>query len=1036
MNHLYARYQINKFFKVSALALTVAASLSGCGGSSNNNSAPVVPSDPVNPPDRSVTPLFALCHDADLNGQCSTEESPKTFTTQAEAIAQVANAGSGPVIIRGNDNSLLMADAKAEQASAWSSLLYNEMFFNPEAGAGITAYLRDKLGLDSDALSAAQGDALNASVAASLAANGEANPYTVVAAVIDQALTQGSFDNILVTADKLKQVRPLVQVFDEAPKASVMASWEPSDHDERVDRIMVQGDNLIALNRWHNRLVIVNASADDQKPVSQPFAALSTSGHHIESTDVDFVSGASEHRLSDAWLNESGDVLYALVDGPHSDSTPAEDDTYGLFRVPLIDGKLPDHKVASIDNSVQLSAPHRAPGVARIANKSLSLATQIPGGRVLAYDSEAGYVRVYTNDLVEDTGSAFPLDASVRSWGLVDNGKQLVVLLNEAEHGQPRKLLSYSTDTLQKVRSIDLPSTVSKVITQPSSPRALLLDKNAVHVVDVSTFALSTTALPATPSSMSSLSPSGDKAALVFKSAIHIANLAEAFFIFEGSLRYGKRLRALSFNGDNTLVYSSTSGELQKVSLSGLKSSPKTAETLLKESLDAVEEGTLNHQYPLSAVAYPLHMPMNYEAATYRWSSANGYVVTDNSDAQGTINQPDVGGDNVSETVTVKAHYNFRGKVTESDSKSFDITIRPKADVKQQAVVALSGVAGSLPMSKMAINADGKSVALYTPGDEGNGAGIIIIERKNNGVVPGNMVPLPAEYAGATVEGMSWNGTASNQVHLIVHGAQSKNDKRNDGITRIISWNAATNAWTIGAPLGGKTLRLGVGYSQDGNVISVVLDREGSETSVVKTLNAQTLQDIATIATDAPVNARFAPVLTPTNDGQQVMGYLRKERVRYLNRYVVGTGNEPESTAVRSRPAWGFEYDNASDILVRGNFDAEVELINTAINGGDYAAPVKFATVRGAYNGTADDDHHAGRIYALAAQGDDVYVWTGDRGLAALDISEQNNIKERFWAPMAHTAFGEMSADGKTLYTYAYDEDAKSGKIGILETGR
>ena len=1023
----------NPPFRKLALPVVVASLLSACSSGSNSNADADGKVNPIN--------NFALCHDSDLNAQCDSAENPKLFATLSEAQSAQVDSGSGPVIITGNDSLLFAANA-ASNASAWSTLVYNESFVNPSTGideASIATYLQQKLGLAvSGELSAGEQSALIASIAAALKAHATSNPYSVMGAVVDAAVQQGSLTNAVPSAAQIESQAVLARNFDTEVTAKTNASWTTSDGDERVQQIIIEGDQAMVVNRWHNRLAVVSTKTLDQAVETQSFAAINTAGHHEYSTDADWVSGASEHRISQSWLADDGETLYALVDGPSEVDVPG-DDSYGLFRVPLTGGLVPTFMVNSIDGAGQLNVPHKDPSVKRVASKSLEKAIQLTTGDVLAYDSEAGYVRFYDAQLNEDLTKAFVLDRDLFDWTLANDGQTLLTLQGPLEGEVTPLLQAYNTSDLSEKASLVLSPDADTLLGSKSGNRVLVLQGDTVKVILSDNLSVvSSVTLVGEPSNLSQLSADGSRAALVFDGKIHLLNLKEAFPIIEGAIDYNSTLRALAFNGNDEILYSNDGGELSSLSLQGLTSKPQNIDDLLTQALASIDKDSLNYGYDLDAVIHPLAMPSQFGNIHFNWSSVNGHVVADGSDNQGNITQPTSGSASVIDTINVTSKYSFRQDVKTSDVKSLEIKIRPKSETRAQTVTTLSGGLAGRNISLMAANSDGSQLAAwFNETDSGLAGGLVLLSvNGNKNVTAQNVTPivLPVAYAASTVQGLVYSGES---VYVVLAEGVATKGAAADGVGRILTYSGAQ--WTADMPLDGIVRNKGVSLSEDGSVLSIAQDTTPEDadagTTIVTVFNTESLALVSTIYTDQDATGTRYPSLAVSNDGQAVMGYTRSGS-RQLHFYKASTQSDAQVKAQASfdisTTTFGVAYDDATDVFMAGDNNAEVKVFAGASNG-DWSTPVVFETARGAWNGV-ERINSGGRMYDAVMANGTAYLWARYQGITAIDLSDPANPQERFWAPLPHQeryAFA-ISGDDKLLFSHAYNEDAGYSAIGVV----
>lgn len=1014
----------------TALSLAVVSCLSACGGSNSSNG----PAGDTGGGTKKVT--YQLCHDGNVDGTCSENESPRSFNTLSAAVGTDANAGAGPVIVTGSDGTLMMAPASASRADVWSTLRYNEMFFNPEVSgdeAQIEHYLQSKLKVAGSTLTEEQVAQFNASVAAAVKQHPNTHPYRVLAAVIDAAVLQGSLADAMPTVEQVASQKVLSRAYTTEPEATVKATWETSDSDERVHLIVPGDDNqLMVVNRWHNSVVMVDAASAEQALVAQPFAAMETAGHHVYTTDVDYVSGASEHTITHGWIDADSDTLYALTAGPREVDS-AQDDSYGLFRVPLVGGQLPAQDVAAIDGSKHHNVPHRASTVTRVDNAHLRAAVQLPNGNVLAYDADAGYVRVYDAALTEETGRAIALDRPLVDWKLSANGTRLALLLGEQDDQKGRVLQSWDVVSLKNEGEIALNASADTLLSARDADTLLVIDGVNIQALQASSLkVMSAWAVGSAPGSQSRISADGTRAALVYNSAINVLNLSEAYPFIEGSIPYSGRLRALKFNGNNEIVYSSKGGELQSVSLQGLSSAPVSIDSILERALEQVSASSINHGYDLSAVIYPMDLPKTYGPTDYKWSSTVGDALDVNGgDQHGQIKQ---GKENVSGQLAVTVGYSFRGKESVSDAKSFDITVRAASEPVEQQLTTMTGALATIEFGALAISLDGSRVAAWATGENGNG-GIVLFDRQaDNTLMPStDIVSMPDGFNGSRVDLIAWSG---DQLRVVVREKLTAGEKEGDGAARILSLDTSDQQWSVGDAQPGRGNKAAL--SQDGQVMAMWLQvPEGDGIRVqVKTFRVADLSEIATIGIDG--EPRYW-ALTVDNTGRHVMvyyNYRNEERKTFRNtrRYDADTDGAAEAVTVISTATYGYTYDNATDTLITGDFSAEVRLYPNAASASDLDTFYTYETARGRYDGGhSAGGHGGGRMYYGHVVNSVAYLWSSGRGVVAVDITNPESPREKFYAPLSYLGFGGVSSDGRFAISYAFDDDARKSVFSVID---
>ncbi|MCJ8314906.1 MAG: hypothetical protein HRU38_22635 [Saccharospirillaceae bacterium] len=981
---------------------------------------------------------FSICHDSNLDASCVMESTAQEFDTQIEALSAAVTQGSGPVIIHGEQGSLLMAASTAQGVTLFSTIAYNESLINPTVtnDDDIATYIETKLALTADNITQAHYDDFNASIVAAKLAYPDVQDYVVLSAVIDAAVIQGSLKNAMPTQAQLTQKTALSRKIISDLSVQSKGSWTTTDGDERVNMIKVQGDKVLVVSRWHNQVSIMDVNSIDQANEAQPFAAIMSAGHHIESTEADFVTGASEHTLSDAWLNEAGDVLYALVPGP--ESTVSGDDTFGLFRVPLVDGKIPafEVNVTTEDGEISVSAPHRHDSVTRIANANLEDVISLNDGSVLAFDADAGYVRVFDGMLIQDETKAFPVDSALLGWSLINGGDTLVMVLAATDNSDGVIIETRDTTQLTTiVSSVESSLSKASILSAKQSSTFMIISDNLLIQFDgqslnkINQIDLA----KEISSSVHSISADGELVAVSINGGIQLVSFKELYPVAVGNIAYEGRLRALTLNGQAELLYSDEGGSLTTVDISTLETAAKSVDVLLSEALNGIDSDSINHDYSLDAVAYDMNLPVSNGSIDLNWSvsdSISDSIVLDGSDNQGQITRPTIGENSVTGTLDVTASYSFRGEVSsslEDDNQSFDISIRPLTQLLDSTQFVLTGDLVDLEFEYVSTNELGNKLVGLTPGNADHGAGIAVFSYASPALTQSELFTFPQGFADAKIGGVV---VYANMAQVLINMDDIK--------TYILTFNLDSETWTGELELEGVIKYEPMGISQDGSVISVALNRYNEtdtvplETYVINTYQSSDLSLINTIQTDQSAVGSRAPVVTPTNDGLSVMGYIRTDdKKRFLKLFSADTDSAPESSGPLSGAAYGWEYVNDLDLLVGGNFASTIFFVENATNGGDLANPSVFDPAHGEYDGVNDSGR--GRFYFTSVNNNTAYIWSSDRGVMSLDITDVNAPTENFWSGINYTKSGDLSGDGQVLFTHSYDDQSGVSSIHVLD---
>jgi len=381
--------------KKKALSLSIAVILSsgiltGCGGSDNKKAVEEV--DKVQPPVEQNIISGVLCLDQNLNLECDANEVKATDLTDNEIPTELQSSIS-PTLFKLTSGGLYLAAPQNTEISAYSTLVYNEIMFNPSVNASLTdasAYLETK-GITKTSITE-QEEKWLASIKNAIEVESQAHPYKAIAALVNKVVEDSSKFDQTVTADEIS-LQNFVK--KELSLTSKQVSWEESDHDEGVrDVVALKGRNLaVAGTYYHNSLVVIDTSTDEpQLKAKNLFAAVDAPRYTKDSR-----SGASEHSLRAVKSSPDGQHVYVSV-VPKGDIGNELDDTYGLFRVAVSDEGVADS--------------HNAPNTKRFIHENVGLFFITDDGQVIVEDADQEDFIVLNSDLTE-TGDRISLPVEI-----------------------------------------------------------------------------------------------------------------------------------------------------------------------------------------------------------------------------------------------------------------------------------------------------------------------------------------------------------------------------------------------------------------------------------------------------------------------------------------------------------------------------------------------------------------------------------------------------------------------------------------------
>lgn len=775
-------------------------------------------------------------------------------------------------------------------------------------------------------------------------------------------------------------------------------SWEVTDHDERVRKMEVNGDKLVVLNRWYNGIVQVPTDSSDVTASPVGFAALTTAGHHVESTDEDYISGASEHLLLDAWYNDDNTAMYALVNKPRT--TVTEDDTYGLFKVPLnADGSIPSRQIKG------KTVYHREAGVVRVgdgmSDDDLKLTDALPltNGNILAFDENHNAVAVYSSDLVLDETNSFALaeGSKIVEWVANANGVYLLVKDTAGKLSLEKRNL----DNLKKVANSVGVDAASYLETNKNSDYVAVAGANVVKLFDADLQVAKTFSLTSKASGMS-LSTDGERLALSTEKEgelvlIDIAQKIPAMT----SVETGEDFRTFTLGDKQTVFLSTKSGQVQKIALTG-QPTALNANELLQVALDNVTAESLNHGYDASAVRYDLALPTNKNGGlpnvSYVWTSNNSAI----DSATGTINRPAAGSAPVVTTLTLTATSTVDGTSVEG-SKTFELSVLPQVnELGYNQEIKIKNATEDQNFRVMAANTAGSRLAAFAR-KEGK---VLVIDTATN---TQDLVVLPESFNKADSPSMLWKDDNT----LIVVA----ND--NTGVGALLSLDTVNKTWSTLKTLDAKVYT--AVPAEDNSTISI-------ETVASKKYHLTTYQlsDMSEVSS-YDLTGRLRRFVTDSRgEVAYTSGYERGDNgyIYKLVRYNKGIEDANIEVA-----GYAYSFTKSNNKLVLGDSKGNFSVVDNAFaaNAPQANSVITTYTARNDYDGTNySNDHHHGRTYSIAATGDIVITMYRDVGLSTYKFNGSQYVEDSF---VADDGIYRFVAAGNKSKVFTYNRDTQTFNV-------
>ncbi len=657
-------------FKKKSLSLSIAAllagSLSACGG---GDSTPEVISEPEIPLVESVSGL--LCIDSNNNGKCDVGEvSQKDFS--GSTIPENMKSSDYARLLEVSDGSLYITSPGADEINVYSTMIANEILFNPTVSADTTLaanYLNEQLSLPVDGkITAEQEEQIQSSIKTALTTHADVHPLKVIAAVVSKFIESKEF-TITVDVDEVNAQH--IAKRDITLKGEKL-TWQQSDHDETPDFIMpLAGREMTAMTmHYHNGLMVIDTSGD--KPVIKSnglFASVEGERHAIDAT-----TGASEHRLRGAISSDDGQYVYINIRPSKGEDSVGTSDNYGLFRVAIND----DGTFASHDD----------PSTNRFVNAYIGN-FEIVGDKVHVEDLDEEVTYILNLDLT-DTGEVVTAkDLVATTLATLVNVKEqftspdsmYLYVITEGENDVVNKLHKINTSTGDIEGAAILDEIFGALKFFDNGQQALAYDDDYAAIINLEKLVLSSTL--ALPSSIRSGEITPDNNYAVFSSendAVWVFDLNAIDVNIIASFNVGERIRALAADEKgNVFIAGRGFNYVNKLNIGNVL----TPEQILAADKAAIVESDINNGSSLSVVISDLSLATTIPAgsgSSITWSSNISNVNTslpntDDEPSLGAVTRPINGEGDESGVLTANLNFSFRD-ISLDDLKNFDFSVR------------------------------------------------------------------------------------------------------------------------------------------------------------------------------------------------------------------------------------------------------------------------------------------------------------------------------------------------------------------------
>jgi WD40 repeat protein len=648
----------------SNIALILAGTslaLVGCSSdSSNSNNPPVIVSAPAASENANI-----LCIDSNNNGQCDNGETQQINATTG-TIPQALRSNEFHTLLQLEDGALLVAPIGAIEISAYSTLVNNELLFNPGiAGNAVKAaeYLTAKN--IATELSAAQNAEFNISMAAALKLSDTAHPFQTIAAISDQIIATGKFA-VSVTADDIIKQATAKRALNFSEESF---GWEAGDSDESpIATTVLEGRNLAVIaTKYHNNIIVIDTQT---KTVLKKTGFAQIDGDRY---DVDVNTGASEKPFTDMQASPDAQSVYISVEGK-GDTSNAE---AGLYRIAIND----DGTVAAID----------AESTKFYANENIGNFFTLNDGSILIEDEDADSIIVLNSafekiDEIESIADIY-LDAISSLYPSADGKTTYAVI--EGTDDSSTTLNRFDKASNTKTHSLDIEHELDGLIFFAAGEKALAYNEDGyVLIINLADLTISKMLdLDGIEIETAAVSENGQFALLAGhdNKKLMIFDLTSFESAPVKAVAVENRIRALTISNDGlVLAAGGHPGSFAYLDTPVL-GNVLTPVELVAADKSALTEIYINNGQDLSLVVSDLAMPTNIPAgagAHIVWTSDTDAIVT--TAIEGTVDTPEqkIGAvtrsadTDISANISATISYQFRNEAPATEQSAFDLLIR------------------------------------------------------------------------------------------------------------------------------------------------------------------------------------------------------------------------------------------------------------------------------------------------------------------------------------------------------------------------
>jgi len=646
----------------SSIALILAGSslvLVGCGSSSSDNQTPTDASPVVS------ENANTLCIDSNNNGQCDTGEKKQVNVTTG-TIPQALRSDKFHTLLQLEEGGLLVAPIGATEISAYSTLVNNELIFNPgiEGDAVKAAEYLSANNITSE-LSAAQNAEFYATISTALKLSDSAHPFQTIAAISDQIIATGNFavstteDNIIEQAAAKRALSFSEETF----------GWEAGDSDESpIATTVLEGRNLAVIaTKYHNNIVVINTQT---KTVLKKSGFAQIAGDRYA---IDANTGASEKPFNDMQASPDAQSVYVSVAGK-GDTSNAE---AGLYRIAIND----DGTISAIDSASTKFYPNENIGHFFTLNDGSILIEDEDSDSLIVLNSafeKTAEIDKMANIFLDEISSIYPSQDGKATYAVIEGNDDSSATLNRFDKTTDTK--THSLHIEHELDGLMFFSAGEKALAYNEDGYALIInlaDLTIIKTLDLDDAEIETAAV-SEDGQFALFGGHDNKKLMIFDLTSFGSTPVKAVSV-------ENRIRALTISNDGlVLAAGGHPGSFAYLDTPVL-GKVLTPTELVAADKSALSESFINNGQDLSLVVNDLNMPTSIPAGAGTaivWTSTTNAIATVAIAATDDNEGTKVGAvtratdSDISANISATISYQFRNETAEMDNTNFELLIR------------------------------------------------------------------------------------------------------------------------------------------------------------------------------------------------------------------------------------------------------------------------------------------------------------------------------------------------------------------------